>query len=523
MLVVRYWDVFVVLSLACFALCVWIAFAASGWPSDVWDGARDAGMIEQMRSGNWTQDPTHNFSPRWYNPLYHAIHAILSDVFGVSTLTMLSSAPTLLNISAPITFYILARVHLERTWAFAALASFLSLSPGLLPGPLSAGYSIDGLPITTLQFVTYTTLALTAFFYKKPAITTSILLGVSLGAAALAHNSILAVTWSTAAIVIFTLIGRGKINITEFFGFAAVISGIAVGIAAIHFLPIALDYQGIANPTPSTWVPSIAVFSFSRFWTLIDDWMGISTLIALVGLFGIIRQGRTAVFDSNNFVVLVFLFVLSVLALFGVTVTVFHLNAIQVAPYFHFLFYLKAVEALLFGYGFRVIFGLLKTRAPQYALKICGLLVLPLFAHGLFLAYDRYKSNISGSLWMSNQPELVEATQWLLDTTNNDDIVLTSEFDNGLDSPVLPVMASGRQMISNRPYFLSPLLPFRELEARRASLYEMLLSEDCDSLGRAGVSYVFMRAKETPSIPECAFLIEQNKSFAFFRLSKLED
>jgi hypothetical protein len=101
---------------------------------------RSAAISQTMSDGAWTADPFFAGESNWYNPLVPALVAVIHLLTGTPILDLYARGGVVLNLLAPLMYWLLVRALLGSGAAVGAVFAFLFLPPRLIPGWATAGY-----------------------------------------------------------------------------------------------------------------------------------------------------------------------------------------------------------------------------------------------------------------------------------------------------------------------------------------------------------------------------------------------
>ncbi|MBI4302233.1 MAG: hypothetical protein HY664_06475 [Chloroflexi bacterium] len=496
-------------------------------PYDV-DLYRDIAQAQTIRDGNLLGDPFFRGETLWYNPLTPALVAGASWLTDLPVPLVYTRLGAYLNLLAPISFYILATYLFDPWIALASTIGFLFMVNGNEPSWAVATYSPWLFSINFVQAFFY--LALVA--YGK-AMTTKkqywyLLVGVSLGIIFLGH--------SASALLIAIIIGgntfqtliseskhkKGLYVTSELLGNVALILIPALALSFPFLYSIVGQYRlDIQNPAPFRW--TYEDLYLSNLGPLFLKNISLVTAIAITGYVAAI-YGRSKKREIRllNF----WLAGCVILLAYGYIVEFLEPRGIKlpyVLPPHHFFFYLKALEAMAFGYGLAFVarqgVGILRRVAERIKSEPFSRLantnkgnrqvVLGLAVLALLFSYPSYagKGDFTGArlqaLEASQRVNEVEAAKWIQKHTKDSDVFA------GHDHLIQFVVGvAGRKAMAANPLYANPYVDVAARRADRDVLFAALVSDKQDDLQclvtKYNIKYVILWAEESLAMGEMA-------------------
>jgi hypothetical protein len=320
-------------------------------PSDV-DHYRDIGLAQTILDHRYGEDHLYQGETIWYNPLLSIIIANVSRLTGVEPVILAARGGAYFNLLAPIAFYALVTFLFDRRVALASTAAFLfAIIPPGTPSLASASYSPSVFGENLVQALFYFSLLAYAKALESRRLWWYIAVGVLLGITFLGQTApavILGVIIVTTSVKNWIEEARSGSNKRSFFrGLGRL--GLIILIAFVVSLPLTFSILGryhlrILNSAPSNWMyPPLSLANIGSFTRENLSWF---TVIAAVGLVALILERTNR---PRRSLLLPWLTVCFVeLSLNFIQQPHLHLMFV---PAYHFLFYLKAIENMLFGVG----------------------------------------------------------------------------------------------------------------------------------------------------------------------------
>jgi len=279
----------------------------------------------------------------------------------------------------------------------------------------------------------------------------------------------------------------------------------------------------VVNAVPSNWVyPPLALSKLSTFLGSFLSWFA---LVAGVGLVTVLWAGH-----GQARILLLTWLVVSFLAL--------ALNEIQQAvspnlhlmfvPAHHFLFYLQALEDILFGVGLISICRFVALTLPKLFAKrgpqiesqrlrpwMERALVGSSVACFLFLALPSYFNRFdfttarSQAIGFQERKDYIDAYRWILANSQPKDVFLSlsRDFDLSIVGP-----ADRKTVVTCQPEFSNPYVSWTSRVETATKIVDKVASGDADApaaLSRAGVNFIITEPIEGFDRPQFSFLSKQ--------------
>ncbi|MBI4819366.1 MAG: hypothetical protein HY791_24055 [Deltaproteobacteria bacterium] len=459
-----------------FVFCLIAAFIAAqhwtgglDWPCEE-DFYRDMGFAQTILDGRYGEDPFYLGGTVWYNPLVHALVALLTFVTGAPLEVVYTRAGAYLNLGVPITFYLLAVRLFGNVAGLFAAVGFLFLgdhshvsyvnnatySPWLWPDNLAQGLFYA----TMIAFTSMSSAPVGTRVRKVWAAGTGALLGV----AALAH----AAPGTLGAIVIAAVLlfratkahlesrsGELRYHLAELVAIA--LTSMATSSPFLIYI-VGHALEGIHNWDPMTWEPELLMWTHLP--ELLRAQLALKPIVALIG--GVLLVRTRDRFEPTHPSARPIFFVWV-----GTTIAFITYNDLAHAAMdtwretwpilvgnWHFVLYTKAAESLAFGVAASVAWGRVKLSrelSDRWVWVAAGVLALvhyPSYWNGQDL-----KGNHADASWWSSR-EVPTLIRWIRGNTHPDDVFLSSE-----RQAVFTVGATGRKSVVLPTSFATPYVP----------------------------------------------------------------
>ena len=461
------------------------------WPGDP-DLYRDIAQATTFIQGDWLGDPYYLTGRLWYNPLVPRLVAALSKLSGVPVPVLYTHAGVYLNLLAPLAFFALIASWFDRRVALAAVAAFLFLRR--LPAWAAATYSPWLFAGVFSQTLFYLGLLALLRAYQRDRYRDHVLFGFVLGLVFLGHTAPALILGVTATVL---ALGKLRTRTTERPRRSFLRLGLSLAVAGVVSLPFLYTIVGIyhlrvVNAVPTTWLWRLLEWRHlgdllvAQFWPV--------TLVALLGLMTTWRRERHRPETT-------ILFAWGGTALLGLGLGYARqllegqMRLPAVVPSFHFLFYLKGLEAVFFGLGLVALVTAISRWLPVMRRTSAVSLVVLLM---LILIYPQYegrhesRSSRVEAEARERRFDLPAVTEWIEAHAPRDAVFLCSD-----ELALYVVGPSGRKVLVVDPFFSNPFLDWRVRDRRRRQLLGYLESDDMRNFRRLArrhrVTHVLMR------------------------------
>jgi hypothetical protein len=480
------------------------------WPGQSWSGAgidlyRDIASAQTMIDTGYGPDPTYLDEKTWYNPLTPAVTAIVSAVTDVPVHVVATRIGAYINVLAPLTFLLLCIKLFDRWTAFYATAAFLFLTSGPLPSWVSATYSPWFMPVNFVQALFYPAVLVLWKAHRTGKAGWYLAAGAAWGLVFLGHTAPALVLGVMNCLWLASLawaawrerdaarrarrraaLKRGAVRF-------AIMAAVAVVVSAPFVMIIAGHYGlRIKNTVPSGFSYELLARGLPR---LIVIHLTIPMAFALAGLISLWRRRshRTARLLVLSWVASSLLFL--AYSTFRLAAKTVNIELPSIVPSFHFLFYLKAATAVLFGVGVRVgaawawnrwrrrgaAAPLRSSAGTPIAVGICVLLLVP----GL-LAYPSradFVQELADALKVPGSPE-AQAFEFLRDRVGPRDVVLTTDRDGAVIAT-----PTGAKVVAIFEGFSNPYVDLAPRVAARDRMLASLAAGDVATFRALALEY----------------------------------
>jgi hypothetical protein len=432
------------------------------------DFDRDMAFINDSLDGHFGLDPAYQGQYLWYNPLLFSLETMLVKLTGLPANIIVTRAGMYLDLLGPITFFLMVWRMVNLRVATAALLSYLFLAAGNIEGSGAATYSPWLYPVTFAQFFFYLDVLFCYKAFQTGKYSWFVLLGVSIGLTFLAHTA-------PAVIIILILILLQGANflraikqkqnsaIGKYFlqGIAVFIPFLLINLPFLYYI-IGKYHLNIVNKFIVDWRPT--AMQWVNWKILVSHNLSFSLLIAAVGFVWVYRKFRSqpqrAIF-VNWFLVTVVMYIYTT-SIPGIR-DKFHIQLPETVPNYHYFFYLKALQSVLYGFGLVFLLDLLLRRITVskpalYIQLFAGAILLYAFVYYPWYCkradfVDRRKL----SLEKANKLYRVEMYDYLVHKVPDDKVILCPEQES-----TFPVLASGRKMVCVSILWSNPYVDFQK-------------------------------------------------------------
>jgi len=476
------------------------------WPYDL-DQFRDIGMAQAVLDHRYGTDHLYLGETVWFNPLVSVVIAALSRAADVSPVVVITHAGPCLNVFAPLAFYFLVAYLFDRWVALVAAVAFLFAPIGDAPSWVAATYSPWLLTQNCVQTFFYLTLAAYLKALGSNRRPWFVLVGLLLGITFLGHTApaiilgILMVIGTFKCCIQQAKNGRlSAAGLREVSNLVVILSVAFVVSVPFTFSILGRYHLAIVNHAPNNWkYPLLLASNFSAF-----VWDNISwfTAFALLGLFLLPTEepGRHRK-----------MLLLSWLAVCCAALAINFLQQLlppklqlAIVPAHHFLFYLRAIEHLLFGLG--VVFGcrLLAAKVvprffPTLAIEenrmptIAATLIIVAMISFLVFALPAYRTRFdftnarSQAISFQERKAYLDAYHWILTNTKPVDVFLSlaADFDLSIVGP-----ADRKVVVTCQPEFSNPYVDWKSRADIASQIVDKLASAAPDALATLVANHV---------------------------------
>lgn len=476
------------------------------WPYDL-DQFRDIGMAQAVLDHRYGTDHLYLGETFWFNPLVSVMIGALSRAADVSPVVVVTHAGPYLNMFAPLAFYFLVAYLFDRGVALVAAVAFLFAPIGDAPSWAAATYSPWLLTQNCVQTFFYLTLAAYLKALELNRRTSFVLVGLLLGITFLGHTAPAIILGSVMVLGTFTrCVQQTKTDGLLSAGLREVNNLVVIlSVAFVVSLPFTFSILGryhlaIVNHAPNNWkYPLLLATNFSAF-----IWNNISwfTALALLGLFLLPADepGRHRK-----------MLLLSWLAVCCAALAINFLQQflppklqLAIVPAHHFLFYLRAVEHVLFGIG--VVYGcrlLAAKLAPRFfptlaiadnlksitaaAFIILAMISFLVFALPAYRARFDFTNAHSQAISFQERKSYIDAYHWILENTKPVDVFLSlaADFDLSIVGP-----ADRKVVVTCQPEFSNPYVDWKSRSDIASHIVDKLASPGPDAVATLIANHV---------------------------------
>jgi hypothetical protein len=486
------------------------------WPGQDWTGAgidlyRDIASAQTMRDTGYGPDPTYLDEKTWYNPMTPGITAVTSAVLGLPVNVVATQIGAYVNVLAPLGFLLLCAKLFDRWTACYATAAFLFLTSGPLPSWVSATYSPWFMPVNFVQAVFYPAVLVLWKAHRTGKLGWYVAAGLAWGLVFLGHTGPALILGGMNCMWVASLIwaawrepdaarkARRREELKRGAVRFAVMAAVAIAVSAPFVMIIAGHYGlRIKNPIPSAYSYALLSRGLPR---LIVIHLTVPMAIALIGLIRLRmhRSHRTARLLVMSWVATCALFLAYSFARLGAQ-QVAGIALPSIVPSFHFLFYLKAATAVLFGVGLRVISkwawkqwrrerAFRAAAGTPIAVAICVLLLIP--AVLTYQSRADFTVERTDALKVPGSAEL-QAFEFLRNHVGPRDVVLATDRDGAVVAT-----PTGAKVVAIYDGFSNPYVDLAPRVAARDRMVASLATGDVATFrtlaAQYGVTWVVLR------------------------------
>jgi hypothetical protein len=441
------------------------------WPGDP-DLSRDISIAETIRSGHPLSDPVYRGEWAWYNPLVPGIVAAVSAVLNRPTHLVYARFGAYANLLVPLSFFALLWNFFDPLVALAGTTAFLFLGPQNEPAWTSATYSPWLLPVHFVQSLFYLALLLIARAWSDPIRSNFIMLGALLGLVLLGHTA--------PALILLVVVTAGAVRdlvAAPAHARTAVATGsvLLLATAALVSAPLLVSVVGhyrlaIQNQGPPSWVyEEVALSNLSTFLNP-SAMLSLRKVIECIGVVYLFRSRRKL--PAQTLLVTA----ATTAGFFAYSYLVQYarnsrLTIPALVPGFHFLFYLRALEAMAFGIGLvwlgRLLAGVISRVMPAWRPALVESTVLAVVFAALSVAvatvYGSYRSRSDFIAERANAREMFSTQDlramysWIATSTSRSDVFIAPH-NVGLSV----IATAGRKVVALDAAFSNPFVNWEQ-------------------------------------------------------------
>ena len=468
------------------------------------DCYRDLGIIENMLNNHYLNDPSYLNEFLWYNPLFSFIQSSLIKLTSQHPMMFLIQAGKYINLLSPLLFYLTCARLLSKNIALAACAAFLFFTNGNDYGSHVAGYTYILLPGIFTQFLFYLAIILIYKMLLDYKIYKFILSGSFSGIIFLFHTAPACLILLIIMYFFFNDISNNKKSKIIFIKYGCFFMSFLIIVSPFIYFIFYHYHFIIKNRNPSQWI--YYLLRPENFMLLLKENINFYFLISVIGFVNLIRNSKINKLSKK--IIFAWLFGSIIMLLYFNIASIINLKYNRhlpvIIPSFHFYFYLKAVEALLFGIGFIAICNWLSKKASALFKKcsfdIIFYVLLLLFVIIRLPGYSKRKEfNFLHNKVLKTQSDTLSITmyKWIKKNTDINDVFVCSE-----SAIKFPIMATGRKLIVTTKYYSNPYVNY---DQREKDNYILFNSNDKEAIGeifsRYNVKYLLLNNSDILKYP----------------------
>jgi hypothetical protein len=453
---------------------------------------RELASAQTLLDQGYGPDSAYSREHFWYNPMTAWIIAGASRVTGMPAPVVFNQLGPIVNLTAPVTLFVLAAVLFDGFAAVAALAAFIFLVGTEFPFYYSATYSPWFAPESFGQASFYLLLAaLCVAFRPGASLAWSAVCGALLGVTFLTHTA--PALLGGAAIVLL-----GGLEMRRVGGARESLMRVAVALAVALAVSLPFAYEilfryhlKIVNQFPSA-SPS----------TLLDlnELPSLARTIAIPALVAAAAFGLRALKGLDLRMRVLFVWAGVVVSLLGANVVRLLLEKVgihlpPVVPALHFFFYLMTLLALGAGVAIADASAAIAARFGRGSATglepglAGGLLACCITLALVGLAYPRYlqrrdftDTRIEAAALSERFP--VDVVSWIRAHTSPDDVFLCTD-----DASLYIVPPAGRKVVATNRYFSNPYVDWVTRDADRSRMFDLLKRGDVEGFRTTAARY----------------------------------
>jgi len=481
--------------------------AGIAWPYDL-DQFRDIGMAEAILDHRYGTDHLYLGETIWYNPLVSFIVAAISSISGIAPPVVVTQMGAYLNLFGPIAFYLLVASLFDRLVALVAVAAFLFAPIGDAPSWAAATYSPWIFSQNLAQGFFYLTLVAYLKAIESQQWRWHFIVGVLLGITFLAHTAPAVILGVIILVgLMMNPVTQSQPQVRSPLVLKARRLLIILTVAFIVSLPFTFSilfhyHLRILNPVPGNWI--YGPLAIDKLPDFLRAHLSLFSAIAVVGLVVLIgtqniRVGKTALLTW----LVICCAALTVNELQQIPSPPLHLMFV---PAHHFLFYLRAMEAILFGLGLVWVRGFVaqtlvsisgtKSDSDHFRRTAAAGLVALAVVVFLVVAFPKYRARFdftnarSQAVSFAERKAYLDAYRWILSNTKPADVFLSLNGDLDL-SIVGPT--DRKVVVTSQAEFSNPYVDWKSRSNTASQIVDKLSSAPSDAvaaLATTGVNYI---------------------------------
>ena len=450
---------------------------------------REMAAAQTVLDGHPADDPAYRGESRWYNPMSGWILAAAARLTPLPLPLLTVRIGPVINLLAPLAFYLLASAWLAPWAAVASLAAFLFLSALGLPFTDAATYSPWFAPENYGQGLFYLALLVAhRAVGERPVAGGAVIEGVVLGLIFLVHTAP-ALVLGTVLVALFGLDVASTRRLKPALVRFATILGTALVVAApVAVIVLGRYHAHVVNPFPATSPNPI----FGSLSTLVLKLAVSTPLLIAIAAIGI-RLARNA---SGLPRVLVGW----ILATAGTFAWVaFDVRAVRTGyatlprlpvPGFHFVCYALALASLGFGIAVGDLSAWAAARLQAMRRPVSeGTIATTLIGLTLAASLGPYLRRPDATELLREARTLQSAFPaglyaWARGSTAPDDVFLCTDAE-----ALFVISPAGRKVVATNRYFSNPFVDWVHRDADRNAMYDALARGDAAAFAPMASAY----------------------------------
>ncbi len=468
------------------------------------DSYRDLSNVYNLTEGNFGKDPSYIGEYMWYNPLVTFIETGVIKLTGISPMTVVTKGGAFLNLLSVFSFYFMVFYLFGSSIAIASTAAFLFFTSGNITSFGSATYSPWLYPLNIMQSIFYIGIVCCCKAFNKPGYVNFLIAGAITGIAFLGHTAptliLLVITVSFFLKKIYYAIKSKSLNeANEFirFGLAFSIVFIIVSLPLTFFV---IGKYKLHMLNPITYEFTDPLFNWFNFSSLVKENFSFTLPLVIIGCYYILYK-----LDDNIKKSILSVWFVSCIVFFIYTSSLvilrvkLGLKLPGLVPSFHFFFYLKALQSVLFGIGFIYVLQFIFTRIKKHnlitqQLSVYTTLFVLLISTLYYPVYSKRQDFYflrEYALKQTSSSAEIELYYWLLKNSSINDVIVCEEH-----FACFPVMASGRKLVAAIATISNPYVNYVKRDNDRKFIVNSLQAGNpngtTDLLNRYTVKFILL-------------------------------
>ncbi len=505
------------------------------WASEP-DFDRDIAYIRTTLNGEYGKDPNMTGQYMWYNPMLFLSETLAVKLTGLPINIVVARAGAFINIINPVAFFTVMVLLFDYQVALGALLAFIFLINGNLPCWGAPTYSPWMISDTFVQFLFYVNIYFCYKAFSTQKILWFAILGAGLGICFLGHTAptmlVIFILISIQAQKVFSSLKQKQFNLTGNYFLQGLITLIPFVLCAYPFLYYVYGKYHFHFLNHEILECAPGVFARKRTFELLSLNVTFSLLIALIGGFWFYRYFENKILKKIIWNWLIISLVMYIYESAVPTVDhLFHVTLADTIPAFHYFFYLKALQAVFFGFGLIFLIQSAincinahtkKNTVLSHNLVIVCVLLYALVYYPIYLNRADFIELRQDALNKQNRKDDIEVYNFIEKHVPLNSVLLCPHGQS-----LFPAMPTGIKMVSIETYFSNPYVNYTKREADRNNMLIYLTTSAPTSAAylfkQYGVNVILLDNKDFKNYKEPPFLnskvIFKNGSYTILLVS----